>query len=68
MNKIQTKSNDKILRKRRIRATALAELAASKIPHSKHSDHARFAYPGGGRRRRLLSIPGVAKQSLTDSW
>jgi hypothetical protein len=39
MNKIQVKSESKTRRKRRIRAIALAQIAASKIPHSKGAGH-----------------------------
>lgn len=38
MQKIQTKGDERIQRKRRTRAMALPQLAAGKIPHSKHSE------------------------------
>ena len=39
MNKIQIKSNEKVQRKRRTRAVAIPQLAASKISH-KDTDYA----------------------------
>ena len=45
MNKIQVKGESKTQRKRRTRAIALAQVAASKIPHPKGSIHPQECYP-----------------------
>jgi hypothetical protein len=44
MNKIQTKGGYKTQRKRRTRAVALAQIAASKISHSKSSKHSQLQF------------------------
>lgn len=48
MNKIQSKSNEKVQRKRRTRAVAIPQLAASKISH-KQTD---YSGPGWAIDRR----------------
>jgi hypothetical protein len=58
MNEIQAKAGYKTQRKPRTRAVALAQIAASKIPRSKRSEHSHFrsfsprplAGSNGGRR------------------
>jgi hypothetical protein len=44
MNKTQSKSNEKVQRKRRTRAVAIPQLAASKISH-KQTDYAAPGWP-----------------------
>lgn len=52
MNKIQAKGEYKTQRKQRMRAVALPQITASKIPHPKSSEHSQI--------RPILRTPGTA--------
>ncbi len=62
MNKIQMKSNEKVQRKRRMRAVAIPQLAASKISH-KDTD---YAGPGWPTDRRA-TVAGRPLQKASDA-
>jgi hypothetical protein len=61
MNKIQIKSDKKVQRKRKTRAVAIPELAASKISH-KHTD---YSGPGWPTDRRV-TVKGRSQQNVSD--
>jgi hypothetical protein len=60
MNKIQIKSNEKVQRKRRTRAVAIPQLAASKISH-KDTDYAGLGWPTDHR----ATVAGRPQQKLS---
>ena len=61
MNKIQVKGDEKIQRKRRTRAIALPQLAASKISH-KYSGDSRPGRPTGPRP----TVASGSQKNLSD--
>jgi hypothetical protein len=62
MNKIQVKSNEKIQRKRKTRAVAIPQLAASKISH-KHADYSGPGLSTNGR----ATVAGRSRQNVTNA-
>ena len=68
MNKIQVKSNEKVQRKRRTRAVAIPQLAASKISH-KDTDYAGPGWPTD-RRATVAGRPqqNVSKERRKAEW
>lgn len=53
MNKMQARGDYKSQRKRHTRAVALAQVAASKIPHLKHSEHPQQNLPARNNEPRI---------------
>ncbi len=62
MNKIQSKSNEKVQRKRRTRAVAIPQLAASKISH-KDTDYAGPGWPTDHR----ATVAGRPRPKASDA-
>jgi len=66
MNKIQVKGDEKIQRKRRTRAIAIPQLAASKISHKK-SDYSRPPFATGRRiTAASRSSESVPKENVSN--
>ena len=66
MNKIQVKGEEKIQRKRRTRAIALPQLAASKISH-KNTGYFQPEFPGAPKRAAAIRSQSKVSDVILDT-